>query len=123
MEGGIIFISILILLFLLILGLSVVVGISIFRSTSTPEKVKNLVGHIKSIALFTLAFAVFSQILGLVDIFGYLASKDVNVAASILAKGIKITFHPTMYGLIIYLISILITEGLKFQINRTEFQG
>jgi len=123
MEGGIVFMSILTLLFLLILGLSVFVGISIFKSISTSEKEKNLVGHIKSIALFTLALAVFSQILGLVNIFGYLANKDANVASSILAKGIKITFHPTMYGLIIYLISILITEGLKFHINRTETQG
>ena len=123
MEGGIVFMSILTLLFLLILGLSVFVGISIFRSTSTLEKLKNLVGQIKSIALFTLALAVFSQILGLVNIFGYLANKDANVASSILANGIKITFHPTMYGLIIYLISILITEGLKFHINRTETQG
>ena len=123
MEGGIVFMSILTLLFLLILGLSVFAGISIFKSTISPAKEKHLIGHIKSIALFTLAFAVFGQILGLVDIFGYLANKDANVASSILAKGIKLTFHPTMYGLIIYLISILITAGLKFQINRTETQG
>ncbi len=123
-EGGIVFMSILTLLFLLILGLSVFAGISVFRSTCINlEKAKNLIGHIKSVALFTLVFAVFSQILGLIDIFGYLADKDANVASSILAKGIKLTFHPTMYGLIIYLISILITVGLKFQINRTVIQG
>lgn len=124
MEGGIVFMSILTLLFLLILGLSVFTAISVFRSTrSNPEKAKNLIGHIKSVALFTLAFAVFSQILGLVDIFGYLANKDANLASSILARGIKITFNPTMYGLVIYLMSILITLGLKFQMSRREIQG
>ncbi len=110
--------SILTLLFLLILGLSVFAGISVFRSkNNNPEKARNLTGLIKSIALFTLAFAVLSQILGLVDIFGYLANKDANVASSILVRGIKVTFHPTMYGLIIYLVSILITLGLKLQIH------
>ena len=119
-EGGLVFMSILTLLFLLILGLSVFAGITVFRSTgSNQEKAKNLITYIKSLALFALAFAVFSQIFGLVDIFDYLANKDPNVASSILAKGIKLTFHPTMYGLIIYLTSILITLGLKFQINST----
>lgn len=120
-EGGIVFMSILTLLFLLILGLSVFTGIFVFRPKgNNPEKAKNLLGHIRSLALFTLAFAVFSQIFGLVDIFGYLANKDANVAAPILAKGIKLTFHPTMYGLIIYLTSILITMGMKIQLSRTK---
>jgi len=117
-EGGLVFMSILTLLFLLILGLSVLAGITILRSTdSNQETAKNLIAYIKSLALFTLAFAVFSQILGLVDVFDYLANKDANVASSILANAIKLTFHPTIYGLIIYLSSILITLGLKFQIN------
>lgn len=120
-EGGIVFMSILTLLFLLIMGLSVFTGIFVFRSkASNSEKAKNLLGHIKSLALFTLAFAVLSQIIGLVDIFGYLANKDPNLAAPVLAKGIKLTFHPTMYGLIIYLTSILITTGLKIQLSRTK---
>lgn len=111
--------SILTLLFLLILGLSVVAGISLFQSSnSNPQRAKKLISYIKSLALFTLAFAVFSQILGLVDVFDYLGNKDANVASSVLAKAIKITFHPTMYGLIIYLTSILITIGLKFKIGR-----
>ncbi len=117
-EGGLVSMSILTLLFLLILGLSIFAGITVFRSTGrNQDKAKNLITYIKSLALFTLAFAVFSQILGLVDVFDYLANKDANLASSILAKGIKLTFHSTMYGLIIYLTSILITLGLKFQIE------
>ena len=67
-----------------------------------------------------LKYFLFSQILGLVDVFDYLAYKDANVASTILAKGIKLTFYPTLYGLIIYLVSILVTAGLKFQLHRTE---
>jgi len=118
-EGGIVFMSILTLLFLLILGLSLYTYISEIRSKKLNRgKAKSLLKLIKSVALFALVFGVFSQILGLVDIFSYLANKNVNVASSILAKGIRITFHPTMYGLIIYLTSILISIGLKYQIYR-----
>ena len=120
-EGGIIFMSILTLLFLLILGLSVFAGISIFNSTSNEkEKIHKLVDYIWSIALFTLAFAILIQILGLVDVFDYLANTDANVTSSIIAKGIKLTFHPTLYGLIIYLTSTLIVLGLKFKISKPE---
>lgn len=120
-EGGIVFMGILTLLFLLIIGLSVAAGISVFSGTNgDPGKAKKLLDHIKAVALFTLVFAVFSQILGLVDVFDYLANKDASIASSIIAKGIKLTFHPTLYGLIIYLISILITSGMKFRINRVD---
>ena len=84
------------------------------------DKIKNLIGYIKSLALFTLVCAIFFQILGLVDIFDYLANKDSQLAASILAKGIKITFWPTIYGIIIYLVSIIITLGLKLRINSVQ---
>jgi hypothetical protein len=120
-EGGIVYMGILTLLFLLIIILSVFAGIHAFSSgRGNPDTATKLLGYIKSAALFTLVFAVFSQILGLVDVFDYLANKDSGVASSILAQGIKLTFHPTMYGLIIYLTSILLTSGLKFRINRIE---
>ena len=117
-EGGLVSMSILTLLFLLILGLSIFAEITVLRSTAgKQEKAMNTIAYIKSLALFTLAFAVFSQILGLVNVFDYLANKDADVASSVLSQAIKLTFHPTMYGLIIYLSSILITLGLKIQIN------
>jgi hypothetical protein len=118
-EGGLVFMGILTLLFLLIIGLSVLASISAFKAPNwNPEKADKLLGYVKSVALFTLAFAVFSQILGLVNIFGYLADKNAQVASSALASGIKLTFHPTLYGLIIYLVSILISLGLRFKLSR-----
>jgi len=122
-EGNLVLMSILTLLFALILGLSVFAGISAFRLKSKhTHKAQSLVGHIQSLALFTLTFGVFGQILGLVDVFDYLANQDANVASSILARGIKITFHPTLFGLIIYLTAILISLGLKFVIQRQADQ-
>lgn len=119
-EGGIVFMGILTLLFLFIVGLSVFTGIILIRSKGEPEKAMDLIAHIKSIALFALAFGVLSQILGLVDVFDYLAHTDPNLAPSVLAKGIKITFHPTKYGLIIYLVSVLITGGLRLWVSKVK---
>ena len=117
-EGGLWFMGTLSLLFLVILSLSVIAATLAFRSTSThADKIQNLIGYIRSVALFTLVCAIFFQILGLVDIFDYLAHKDSQLAASILAKGIKITFWSTIYGIIIYLVSILITLGLNYRVN------
>ena len=117
-EGGKWFMGTLSVLFLLILSISVVATSLAIKSTSgNSEKIMNLIGYIKSLSLFTLVFGVFSQILGLVDIFDYLASHSGEVSPSILAKGIKITCWATLYGLIIYLISLLIALGLKLRIN------
>ena len=106
------------ILFLVILSLSVIAGtLAIKSSSSNADKIKNLIGYISSVALFTLVFGIFSQILGLIDIFDYLANKNSEIAPAILAKGIKITCWSTIYGLIIYMVSILITLGLKLRIN------
>ena len=117
-EGNLWFMGTLSLLFLIILSLSVIAAILAFRSPSShTDKIMKLLGYIKSLALFTLVFGIFGQILGLVDVFDYLAHKDSQLAASILAKGIKITFWPTIYGIIIYLVSILIRLGLKYKVD------
>ena len=117
-EGGQWFMGTLSILFLIILSLSVVAGTLEIKSTvANTDKIKNLIGYSKSLALFTLVFGIFSQILGLVDIFDYLANKNSEIAPAILAKGIKITCYTTIYGIIIYLVSILITLGLKLRIN------
>ena len=117
-EGNLWFMGTLSLLFLVILSFSVVAATHGFRSPSThSERIKKQISYIRSLALFTLVFGIFGQILGLVDVFDYLAHKDSQLAASILAKGIKITFWPTIYGVIIYLVSILITLGLKYRVD------
>lgn len=117
-EGGIWFMGILSVLFLGILSLAAIAVHQTFRPSPTRvDKIKNLIEYIKSLALFTLVFGIFGQILGLVDIFNYLAHENSEIAPAILAKGIKITCYSTIYGIIIYLVSILISMGLKYKMN------
>ncbi len=117
-EGGIWFMGTLSVLFLAILTLSLMAGRLVIKSSaSNADEIKNLSGYIKSLALFTLVFGIFGQILGLVDIFDYLANQNSEIAPAILTKGIKITCYTTIYGIIIYLVSILIVLGLKYRVN------
>lgn len=117
-EGGIIFMSILTLLFLIILSLSVLSFVKALKSKNHASKGLNgFRKQIKSIALFALIFGILGQVLGLVQIFDYLSDSSIGVAASVLAKGIKTTFNPTLYGIGIYLVSILLSMGLDFKIN------
>lgn len=117
-EGGIWFMGTLSVLFLAILSIAVVTAVLAMKSPAVhEEKIKRLSSYIRSIALFTLVFGIFGQILGLVDIFDYLANTNSEIAPAILATGIKLTCYTTIYGIIIYLLSILIALGLKIRIN------
>lgn len=113
--------GILSVLFLVILSLSVIaISLAIKSSSDYTRKIENFIGYIRSVALFALVFGIFSQILGLADIFDYLAHENSEVAPAILSKGIQISCYTTIYGIIIYLVSILITLGLKLEINRVH---
>ena len=61
---------------------------------------------------------LFLVILSLSVIAGTLAFKS---ASSVLAKGIKITCWPTIYGIVIYLVSILISLGLEYRVNYVKW--
>lgn len=120
-EGGLWFMGTLSVLFLIILSLSVVAGTLALKSTKAQTgKIKNLIGYIRSIALFTLVFGIFSQILGLVQVFDYLGNTNSEIAPAILANAIRITCYTTLYGIAIYLTSILISMGLSYWANRVE---
>ena len=117
-EGGPVFMGILTILFLIILSIAVAGGTLAFNSNhSNTPRVKKLVTYLKSVALFTLVFGILGQIIGLLNIFNYLSGSEVGVASNILAKGIKITFWPVLYGIIIYLFSILLSLGLNLRIT------
>ena len=118
-EGNIKIMGTLSLLLLVILSLSVISIVLAFKSSSTHAiKINNLRSYIKSVALFTLVFAIFGQILGLLNIFDYLAGSEIEVASGVLSTAIKLTFHSTIYGIIIYLFSIMVSLGLKIWLER-----
>lgn len=108
-EGGIAFMGTITLLLVLILVLA------ILSLKAEAAKKEILVKRINTVSLFTLVFGIFSQVLGLVQIFDYLSTSTIDVASTVLAAGIKITFNPTIYGLCIYLLSSLFVFGINYR--------
>ena len=63
---------------------------------------------VKEIGKFALAFGVLSLLLGLSQIFGYLKGVNGEVEMRIIYAGFKVALIPVMYGIIIYLVSIIV---------------
>lgn len=63
---------------------------------------------VKEIGKFALAFGVLSLLLGLSQMFGYLKGVNGEVEMRIIYAGFKVALIPVMYGIIIYLVSIIV---------------
>ncbi|WP_430816727.1 MotA/TolQ/ExbB proton channel family protein [Carboxylicivirga sp. RSCT41] len=65
----------------------------------------------RSIGLFALIFGIFGQLIGFYDAFSYLETTPVS--PQVLSGGIKVSMIPTMYGIIIYIISLILWFALS----------
>ena len=63
---------------------------------------------VKEIGKFALAFGVLSLLLGLSQMFDYLKGVNGEVEMRIIYAGFKVALIPVMYGIIIYLVSIVV---------------
>jgi len=63
---------------------------------------------VKEIGKFAIAFGVLSLLLGLSQMFGYLKGVNGEVEMRIIYAGFKVALIPVMYGIIIYLVSIVV---------------
>ena len=62
---------------------------------------------VKEIGIGALVVGVFWTILGQLQIADYMSGHD-DVAKNIVAGGIKISFIPVLYGLIVYFVSLIL---------------
>ena len=99
------------ILFLLI---SIIVFIA--RAFISKADRKKSISLIASIGLFTLAWGVTGQILGLIAAFDVIEAND-GVSMAILAGGLKISFLPTLFGLITFMVARLGIIGLTWGTN------
>ena len=75
--------------------------------------------YIKSLGLFTMICGIFGQLHGLTQAFGAIEIAG-DISPAIIAGGLKISMYSTLYGMGIYLLSILIWLGLDNWFNRIE---
>ena len=103
--GGVLFMSILTIEFLV---MAIFAG-KAFMSQDNRDKASDMV---KSVGLLALVTGVLGQLIGLFDAFQVI-EKIGEVSPALLAGGLKVSMITTLYGLIIYLISILASMLLK----------
>ncbi|OEK00578.1 hypothetical protein BFP97_03235 [Roseivirga sp. 4D4] len=104
MLGEPLYMSILTVLLLLILFLS---GYTLHRISFGFQRISNResrIALIKGLGLFSIIFGMFTQFLGL---YGALETIEIwgEVESNILFQGIRISFIPMGYGVIIFLLS------------------
>ena len=71
--------------------------------SSTKSKLK----HIKTIGTFALITGILGQLIGLYQAFG-IVEKMGDVSQSLLAGGLKVSTIPTLYGIFIFILSLIL---------------
>lgn len=62
---------------------------------------------VKEVGTFALVFGMFSSLLGVVQMLGVVQDMG-SVPLGVLCGGVKVALIPTLYGMLIYLVSLVI---------------
>jgi len=81
--------------------------------SSTKSKLK----HIKTLGTFALIFGIFGQLIGLYQAFGILEELG-DVSQSLIAGGLKVSMIPTLYGVSIFIVSLLLWLTFDFIVTK-----
>ncbi len=120
-EGGAGFMGILTLIFLVMMILVVSNVIILIKNGVVDEaRTNERLSLIKSVGLFAMVVGILGQLIGLY--YAFTAIKEIgDVNPGILAGGLKVSLIPTIYGIVIYLISHLLwfaLVALKTNLNK-----
>lgn len=71
------------------------------------NKTKERLKHIKTIGTFALVFGIVGQLIGLYQIFNAIEEMG-GVSSALLMGGLKVSMITTFYGILIFLISLIL---------------
>lgn len=106
-QGGPLFMGILSLIFIAMIIATVLVW-------KGPESDFLEPSLVKQIGLFALVFGIFGQLLGLYQAFSAIQEMG-SVSPAMLAGGIQVSMITTLYGMVIFLISLGLYAVLKYR--------
>jgi hypothetical protein len=116
--GGTLFMSILTLLLVVLVAWIIYHFIVGYRSKHLPaDIVLRRLGYGKSIGLFALVTGIFGQSIGLYTAFSVI-EHAADISPAMVYSGIKVSMITTLYGMSIYLISILLWFLASVMIER-----
>jgi biopolymer transport protein ExbB/TolQ len=106
--GGPLFMGILTLLLLVLLVLTVIFILSIASGkTAGKASFRHRLTYLKSLGLFTMITGILGQLIGLMMAFNAI-EQAADISPAIIAGGLKVSMITTLYGIMIYLFSILV---------------
>lgn len=106
--GGPLFMGILTCLLLILVIISVYFTIAISSGKAAGKKnFGHQLTYLKSVGLFTMITGILGQLIGLMDAFKAIERVG-DISPAMLAGGLKVSMITTLYGILIYLISIVI---------------
>ena len=108
LMGGPLFMSILTMLFVIMTAWIIYHLIVVYNSKQTNlENALRKIGYGKSIGLFAMVTGIFAQLLGLYEAFSAI-EKAGDISPALVYGGIKISMISTLYGIFIYLFSLIL---------------
>lgn len=107
-TGGTLFMGILTILLMILLVTAVVFAIYIFNGKAHKSKsFGHQLTYLKAMGLFTMITGILGQLIGLLMAFGAIERAG-DISPQIVYGGLKISFYTTVYGILVYLLSILL---------------
>lgn len=107
-TGGPLFMGILTILLLILLATAVIFAINISNGKAQKsESFTHRLKYLKSMGLFTMIVGILGQLIGFLMAFGAIERAG-DVSPQMIYGGLKISFYTTVYGILIYLLSILL---------------
>ena len=110
--GGPLFMGILTIIFILVIAQATKISFS--NSDESLEKKFKAVGLLKSLGVLALVVGILGQLIGLFSAFQAMETTQ-NISTSMLAGGLKVSLITTLYGMIIFIVSLLLALFFKFK--------
>ncbi len=121
--GGPLFMGILTVLLMVILAMAVMFFISILSGKDLGSThFKHRLAYLKAAGMFTMITGIAGQLIGLTMAFGAIERAG-DISPGMMAGGLKISMYTTLYGIFIYLLSILLWFLLDLWHNKKVENG
>ena len=82
-----------------------------------PVKTADRLKHVKTIGSLAMVLGILGQLIGLMAAFDAIEQMG-NVSQSLLAGGLKVSTIPTVYGILIFIISLIIWIILDYIVSK-----
>jgi len=117
--GGPLFMGILTVLLVILLAVTIYFVMVISSGKASDQaNFPHRLGYIKSIGLFIFITGILGQLIGLVEAFKAIEAA-MDISPAIMAGGLKVSMITTLYGMLIYLISIIIWFALDLWYHKS----